>query len=181
MTAITQAQILTKFSVAAAAGNTTVGASAASLGDQISTTAWAGGVINDIFDNITGAENAALTSDYRCIFVHNSNPTNDLVNAYVFLSAETAGGASIQVASDNIAASAIGAATQQAAVIANETTAPAGVSAFVAPTTLGTALALGTIPAGSCKAFWIKRTAANTIALSNDGVVLTVGGDTGAL
>lgn len=181
MTAIIQSEILTKFSVAAAAGNTTVGAAAASLGDQISTTAWAGGVINDLFDNISGAENAASVADYRCVFVTHTNAANPLESASVFLLSETAGGASFAIASDNIAASAIGAATQQAAVIANETTAPTGVSAFVSPTTLGTALALGSIPVGFCKAFWIKRTAANTVAVNNDGCVLQIGGDTGAL
>ena len=181
MTLIVGGDILTKFSVSAAAGNTTVSTAATSLGDQISTTVWAGGTLNDLFDNISGAENAASVVDFRCIFVHNNNASNSLENAYIFLSAEVANGAGISVASDNIAASAIGVATPQAAAIANETTAPTGVSAFVSPVTSGTALALGNIPSGQCKAVWIKRTAANTGALSGDGVTFTVGGDTGSL
>ncbi len=182
MAAITSGEILAKLSVAAAAGNTTAGTAATSLGDQISTTAWAGGVLNDLFDDVSGAENAASTVDYRCIFVHNSNAANTLENTVVYLSAETGGGASIAIAIDDIAASAIGAATAQADVIANETTAPgAGVGTFSSPTTLATGLSLGNIAAGSCRAFWIKRTAANTAALSADGVTFTVGGDTGSL
>jgi len=181
MTAIVTGEILYKYSVSAAAGNTTASSAAASLGDQISTTAWAGGSVNDLFDNISGAENAASTVDYRCIFVHNSNASNTLENAVVWLSAEVAGGASIAIAIDSIAASAIGSASAQAAAIASETTAPTGVGSFSSPTTFGTGLSLGNIPSGQCRAFWIKRTAANTAALSGDGVTISVQGDTGSL
>lgn len=181
MAAITAGEILLKYSVAAAAGNTTASAAATSLGDQISTTAWAGGAANDLFDDISGAENAASTIDYRCIFVHNSNASNALQNAVVYLSAEVAGGAGIAIAIDNIAASAIASGSAQAAVIANETTTPTGVGAFSSPTTAATGLSLGSIPSGQCRAFWVRRTAANSAALSNDGVTIAVSGDTGSL
>lgn len=180
MAAITSGEILTKFSVVAAAGNTTGGTAATSLGDQISTTAWAGGSPNDLFDDISGAENAASTVDYRCIFVHNSNASNALENAVVYLSAETAGGGGIAVGADTTAASAIAAAAPQAVTVASETTAPAGVT-FSSPTTVGAGVALGNIPAGQCKAFWVRRTAANSAALSSDGVTIAVAGDTGSL
>lgn len=180
MSAIVAGEILFKFSVAAAAGNTTAGTAATSLGDQISTTAWAGGVANDLYDDISGAENAASTVDYRCIFVHNSNASNALENAVVYLSAEVAGGASIAVGADTTAASVIASGSTQALTVANETTAPAGVT-FSSPTTVGAGVALGNIPAGQCKAFWIRRTAANSAALSADGVTIAVAGDTGSL
>jgi hypothetical protein len=180
MAAITSGEILFKYSVAAAAGNTTAGTAATSLGDQISTTQWTGGSANDLFDDISGAENAASTVDYRCIFVHNSNGANTLENAVVYLSAETAGGASIAVGADTTAASALGSGSAQALTVANETTAPAGVT-FSSPTTAGTGVALGNIPSGQVKAFWIRRTAANSAALSSDGVTIAVTGDTGSL
>lgn len=181
MTAITTAEILFKYSVTTgAAGNSTAQADPnASLGKYISTTPWVN--LGALFDDITGAENAASTVDHRCFFIHNSNTANTLVGPKVYISAETAGGASISLAVDNIAASAIGSASAQAAQIASETTAPTGVSAFSAPTTLATGLALSDIPVGNCKAVWAKRTAANTAALSNDGVTIAVGGDTGSL
>lgn len=182
MAAITTGEILFKYSTAAgAAGNSNTSTAAASLGKYISTTAWAGGSLNDLFDDISGAENAASTVDYRCIFVHNSNASNALQNAVVYLSAEVAGGASIAIAVDNIAASAIGSASAQSATIASETTAPTGVGAFSSPTTLGTGLSLGSIGAGQCRAIWIRRTASNSAALSADGVTIAVGGDTGSL
>lgn len=181
MAAITSGEILFKRSVTAAAGNTTAQADPnASLGDQVSTTQWTGGSANDLFDDVTGAENAASDVEYRCIFVHNTNTANTLENAVVYLSAETAGGASIAVGADTTAASAVGAATQQALTVADENTAPAGV-AFSSPTTAGSGVALGNIGAGQVKAFWVRRTAANTAALSNDGVTIAVTGDTGSL
>jgi hypothetical protein len=181
MSAIVAGDLLFKFSVAAAAGNTTAGTAATSLGDQISITAWAGGSLNDLYDDISGAENAASTVDYRCIFVHNSNASNALENAVLYLSAEAAGGAGIAVAADSTAASAIASGSTQALTVANETTAPAGPLTFSSPITAGAGVALGNIPAGQCKAFWIRRTAANSPALSADGVTIAVAGDTGSL
>lgn len=182
MAAIVAGDILFKYSVAAAAGNTTASAAATSLGDQISTSQWAGGSLNDLYDDISGAENAASTVDYRCIFVHNNNGANALQNAVVYLSAETGGGAGIAIAIDAIAASVIGSGSAQAAAVANEITSPgAGAGAFSSPTTAATGLSLGTIPAGSCRAFWVRRTAANSAALSADGVTVAVTGDTGSL
>ncbi len=182
MAAIVAGDILFKYSIkTGAAGNSTASGAATSLGKYISTTAWAGGAANDLFDDISGAENAASTVDYRCVFVHNNNGANAYQNAVVYVSAETAGGASVAVATDNVAASAIGSASAQAAEIANETTAPSGVSAFSSPTTAATGLSLGSIPVAQCKAFWVRRTAANSAALSSDGATIAVSGDTGSL
>jgi hypothetical protein len=181
VSAIVPSDILTKYSTTAgAAGNSGAGTAGSSLGKYISTTVFPDATLNALFDDVSGAENAAATVDYRCLFVHNSNASNALENAVVYLSAEVAGGASIAVGADTTAASAIGASSAQAVQVASETTAPAGIS-FSSPTTIGTGVALGTIPAGQCKAFWVRRTAANTAALSNDGVTLTVAGDTGSL
>lgn len=182
MAAIVPAEILMRYSTKlGAAGNTTASSANASLGTYISTTAWSGGAVNDLFDDVTGAENAASTVDYRCIFVYNSNTLNALQNAVVYLSAEVAGGTTISIAPDTTAATALGSAPIQAGNVATEITAPTTVGAFSAPTTVGTGLALGSIPVGFVKAFWIKRTAANTAALSGDGVTIAVTGDTGSL
>jgi hypothetical protein len=165
---------------AGAAGDTTAQANPNnSLGKYVSTTAWASGT-NSLFDDISGAENAASTVDYRCIFVLNNHASLTLQNAVVYVSAEVAGGASVAIATDNIAASAKGSATAQAATIANETTAPTGVSAFSTPTTSGTGLALGSLTPGQVKGVWIRRTAANTAAVNGDGFTLAVSGDTAA-
>ena len=184
MAAIISSEILFKYSVkTGSAGNTTVGTANGSLGKWISTTTMPDATLNGLFDNISGAENAASTVDYRCVFVHNSNSANALENAVVYLSAETAGGASIAIAVDTTAASALGAGTDQALTATNETAPGTGVTSlsYSSPTTSGAGLALGNIPAGSVKAFWVRRSASNSAALSSDGVTFAVTGDTGSL
>lgn len=180
--AIVASDIKTKLSVlTGSAGNSTAGTPAGSLGKYISTTELSGTALNNLWDDVSGDENAASDVEYRCIFIHNSHATLTWQSPVIWLSAETAGGASIAIAIDDLAASAIGSASAQADQVADESTAPgSGVGAFSSPTTKGTGLSLGNIAAGYCKAVWIKRTAANTAALDNDGVTLSFEGDTAA-
>ena len=177
--AISASDILLKLSVTTgSAGNTTAqGNINNSLGKYISTTQLVDNTLNNLFDDISGAENAASTIDYRCIFIHNSHASLSMLSSAIWLQSEVAGGASIQIGLDPAGAVPIGQASAQAQTIANETTAPTGVS-FSAPTTSGTGLSLGTIQAGYCYAVWIKRTAANTSPVNNDGVTLGLNCDT---
>lgn len=181
--AITSSDILYKLSIkTGTAGNQNAQADPnASLGKYISTTQLSGTALNNLFDDISGDENAASDVEYRCIFVHNAHATLTLQSAVVWLQSEVAGGAAIAIAIDDIAASAIGSASAQADEIADESTAPgSGVGSFSSPTTKGTGLSLGNIGPGQCRAIWVRRTAANSAALDNDGVTLRVEGDTAA-
>ncbi len=178
MASIVAGDLLWKYSVTSGTtGNTTAGTAAGSLGKYISTTAVSSTTLNDLFDDITPAENAASTVDYRLIFLHNNHATYTYTSPFIYLSSETAGGASISISVDTTGVTAKGSAAVQAKTIANETTAPSTQS-FSAPTSFGTGLAMSDIPAGSVQGIWVKRTAANTAALALDGVVLTVQGNT---
>jgi hypothetical protein len=177
--AITATDILYKFSVSAAAGDTTVGTAAGSLGDQISTTQITDATLHNLFDVVTGDENAASEAEYRCFFVHNNHGSLTWENVVVWLSAETAGGAVAAISVDTTGVTAKGSASAQAKTIANENTAPA-TQTFSSPTTKGTGLSIGNIPAGSVAAIWVRRTAANTAALDLDGVTIRCEGDTAA-
>ena len=178
--AIVAADVLFKFSVkTGTTGNQTVGTADGSLGKYISTTQITDATLHNLFDVITGDENAASDVEYRCIFVHNAHATLTWQTPVVWLSAETAGGANIAIAIDGIAASAIGATPAQADEVANEGTAPTG-EAFSSPTTKATGLALADLPAGQCRAIWLRRTATNSAALDNDDVTIRVEGDTQA-
>ena len=176
--AIVASDILTRFSVAAAAGDTTSSTAATSLGDQVSTSAWTDGAT--LFDTVSGAENAASEAEYRCIFILNNHATLTAFSVVVYISAETAGGASVALAIDNAAASAKGSGSTQAATIANEDTAPGTVGAFSSPTTPATGLSVGDLAAGQVRAVWIRRTTANSAALDSDGFTLGIALDTGA-
>lgn len=172
--AITASDIVFRLSVSAAAGDTTAGTPATSLGDQVSTTAITTATLNNLFDDVSGAESAAGDIEYRCIFVLNNHATLTLTNATVAVQSQTAGGGAIDIATDNIAVSAKGSGSAQAATIANESTAPSGVSAFGAGP-----LALGDLGPGQVKGVWLRRTVtAGAGAVDPDGVVLRVTGDT---
>ncbi len=177
--AILASELLYKLSVkTGTAGNSTAGTPAGSLGKYISTTGVSTTALNNLFDDISGDENAAAEAEYRCLFIHNANASLTLQNAVVWISAEVAGGANAAIAVDTTAASAIGATAAQALEVANEDTAPA--LTFASPTSKAGALALGNIGAGQCRAVWVRRTATNSAALNNDGVTLRIEGDTAA-
>ena len=177
--AITASDIKFRLSTATGPGNSTAGTPNASLGGFMSSTDMVAGA-NGLFDDISGAENAASTVDYRCVFVYNDHDTLTLQNAVVYMSAEVAGGANITIAVDNIGPLADNSASAQAAVIANETTAPTGAGAFSAPTTPGAGLSLGNIGPNQVKGVWCKRTATNSAAVTGDGFTLACIGDTAA-
>jgi hypothetical protein len=174
---IVPTDILFKFSVVAASGNSSAGTAAGSLGDQISTTQITDATLGNLFDDVTGDENAASEAEYRGIFVHNAHASLTWLSPVVWISGEIAGGAVAALSVDTTPASVIGSGSAQMKQIADENTAPA-TQTFSAPTTKATGLALGDIPPGQCKGIWIRRTAANTAAVSNDGVTIRVEGDT---
>lgn len=178
--AISSGDILFKFSTkSGSAGNSLSSDGDSSLGKYIATNQITDATLHELFDRVTGDENAANDVEYRCIFVHNSHGSLTLQSAVAWLSAEVANGASIAIAASGTAASAVGSASAQAEEVADESTAPTGPS-FSAPTSKGSGISLGDIPAGQCKGIWVRRTAANSAALDNDGATIRVEGDTAA-
>jgi hypothetical protein len=170
--------ILFKLSTTAgSSGNAGAGTPSGSLGKYISTTQITDATLNNLFDNISGDENAASGVDYRCFFVHNNNTGLVYQSVVAYISAEVSGGANIAIGADPFASTTVGSTPAQAVTIANETTAPTGVS-FTSPVTKSTGISLGDINAGFCKAIWVRRTATNSSAKSNDGATITVSGDT---
>ncbi len=178
---ISSSDILFKLAVTTgSAGNSTSqGNVNNSLGKYISTTQITDATLNNLFDDVTGDENAASTVDYRCMFVHNSHATITWLAPFAWISAEVSGGASVAIGLDPAGVTAIGSSSAQAATIASEAIAPSGVS-FSTPSSKGAGLSIADIPAGSCAAIWIRRTAANTVAVNNDGCTIRVEGDTTA-
>jgi hypothetical protein len=176
---ILQTDIKFRYSApAASAGNATAQANPnAALGKYMSSTEFVGGSLNDLFDDVTGDENQAQESEYRCIFVHNTHATLALQNAVAWLTAQVTGGANVTIGVDPTASTLHNSTSVQAVTVANEDTAPAGVT-FSGPTTKLTGISLGSIPANSCRGIWVKRTATASSALDNDGFTLRVEGQT---
>ena len=174
---IIASDIKKRYSVAAAAGDTTVGTAATSLGDQISTTDIADDTFGNFFPDVTGDESAAGVIKYRGIFILNNHATLTLQNAVVSISGQIANGSTVAIAVDGTAISAKGSASLQMVTIANENTAPAGASAFG----LGP-IALGNLAPGQVKGVWIRQTtpagATSPAPEGTDDFDLAIDGDT---
>lgn len=150
-----------------------------SIGKFMSTTDIVDATLNNLFGDITGDENAASQVDYRCFFIFNNHATLTLLGAVAWISADVSGGATVSIGLDPAGVVVKNLGSAQAATPANALTAPSGVT-FSAPTTKSGGLTIGDIAAGSCAAIWVRRTAANTSALNNDGATVEVAGDTTA-
>ena len=108
--------------------------------------------IDGLFDATSAAEAVAGRIEYRCVYLHNANGTDAMTDARVFVQANTPlAGTTLDI---GIGTSAVNGVEQ---TIANETTAPSGVS-FSAPTDAASGIVLGNIPAGQHRAIWLRRT-----------------------
>lgn len=166
------------------AGNSTGSTPAGSLGKYISTSQITSGGANNIFDDVSGDENAASDVEYRCTFIRNAHGSLDLQAPVIWIQSEQAGGASMAFAIDDIAASPIGQAGAQADEVADEDTAPTGIGSWSTATSKATGLSLcptdTDLAFGECKAVWWRRTAADSVAVDNDDALLRCEGDTAA-
>lgn len=139
----------------------------ASLGALTSTTQ-VSGALHGLFDAVAPDEATAGDSEYRAIDVKNTNVADTLYGAVAYITTETTSASTaIQIGLD---------ATTQS--VANESTAPAGVS-FSAPTTRATGIALGDIAPAVTKRLWLKRVVtAGAGKLASDAGQVTVAGGT---
>ena len=165
---------------AGSAGDSTAQADPnASLGKYFATTDIVTATTENLFDNVTGDENTASDVEYRGVGIENRHGTLTLESAVVWLSSEVAGGADAAIGLYPAGVVPVGQAGAQMAEIANESTAPAGVT-FTAPTSKGTGLSIGNIAAGNGIGFWVRRTATASAAATGDGATWRVEGDTAA-
>ncbi len=146
----------------------------ASLGGALSSNAVSSSV-NALFDYVSGDESAAGDTEYRCIYVRNSHASLTLYGTKVWVASNTP-------SSDTEAAIGLGTSavngTEQ--TVANENTAPTGVT-FGLAANEGAALSIGDLAPGAHKAIWVRRVVtAGAAAYNNDGMTLTVKGDTAA-
>lgn len=189
MTAIVPGDILFYLSApSASSGYSIAGTVGDSWGGYISTTALSSTPLDNLFTDITGSENAASQVDYACLFImNNTSSGNSMLNTVAWLptASDVAGGATVTIGADTTAASVKTYGSLQAVKITSATTAPAGVSTWVGDTSTAptspsytNGLQLGTIAPNQVKAIWVKRTAANTSPVNNDGCGIEIDFDT---
>jgi hypothetical protein len=147
----------------------------ASLGGAVSTTEVVTATLHNLFDVVAGDEAASGDTEYRCIYVKNTHGSLTLQNAEVYVQSETANADSDELI--GLGTSAIDGTEQ---TVADESTAPAGVS-FSQANGSGAALAIGNLGPGQTKALWIHRDiVAAASAANNDSFTLRVSGETAA-
>jgi len=151
----------------------------ASLGGNRSSTEMVTAELNNLFDDISGAEAESGDTEYRGIIIQNKHASLTLYNAKAFLSVQPNGSRatkeSIQIATNTVWEG------DCIDTIATENDAPDGAGAFSAPATYATGLALGDLGVDGQMGLWIKRLVpASTEASASANFTLVVQGDTQA-
>jgi hypothetical protein len=147
----------------------------------MSTTQLSATALDNLFTDLTGAQNAASQVDYQCVFILNNTASgNSMLNtvAWIPTSSNVTGATTHSLGVDTTASTIKTSSAVQALTIANATTAPSGVT-FVAPSSTNAGgVSLGTIAPGWVRAVWIRRTATNSAPLNADGFTLEIDFDT---
>lgn len=143
-----------------------------SLGGARSTVSLVDDTANNIWDNVSTTERTSGRTEYRCWYLLNNHSSKPLVNPVIWLYAPTSAlGDEIEIA---LGSSAINGVEQ---TVANETTAPTGVT-FSKPYTFSGGLIIGAdILAGQHKAVWEKRivTAGAPVKPDNFAIIMVRG------
>jgi len=147
-----------------------------SLGGVKSSVALVDNTLDNLFADSLGTESAAGSTKYRAIYVHNAHASLTMLNARLYITANTP-------STDDTISIAIGTAaingTEQ--TIADENTAPTGVTWSTAAIDYASGLALGDIPFGQHKAIWFRRVInASAAAYNSDSLVFETGCDSAA-
>lgn len=170
-------QIRTRLSIpSAAAGNADPSTPAQSLGGFMSTTDVVTATMANVFSGVPLAVALPGGDIYRCVFLTHESGDSTWLAVRVWIASQLAGGGDVTIGLDPAGVVPAGDTNPQAAVIASETEAPAGV-VFSNPTTEGDALVVGDIGPGECAAVWLRlRIPANPEAMSLDKVLLSARG-----
>lgn len=142
------------------------------LGGYCSSGSLIDNILDGLFPDATGAENSAGNQDYQCYFLYNNAiSAQDLSLGTVFINGDVPGGANIAIGLDPIGVSSLASASQQAAIIPDKNTAPAGV-VFSTPITAVGGLPFSSLPHQFVLPIWIRRTCQGGPAVNNDGVII---------
>ncbi len=154
------------------AGNSQASTPAASIGKYMATTDLVDASVENLFANITAAEAGTGKTVYRCIFVYNAHGSQTWQGVKAWIVSQTAGGGDLSIGLDPAGSVVNNQAGAQAAVPADDTTAPTGVT-FSQPTSEDDALSLGNIVAGNCYAVWARLVVpADVAALNLDNAII---------
>jgi hypothetical protein len=151
----------------------------ASLGGEISSVEITSNLLQNLFDNVSAAEASAGSTEYRCAYLKNTNGADTVNDMKLWISSNTPSTTTrVDIALDP-AGIGNGVSPGMATTIADETTAPSGVSFANSPDPVdaSTAIAIGNLTTGECQAVWFRRVVdSGTAALAHDPVTVTASG-----
>lgn len=147
----------------------------AALGKYLSTTAWSGTVSGNLFDDQSTSDQVDGIVDYRCVFAANFNGSLSLRDAVAYLPGPYPTQSTIAIGADPAGIVGVGDSSSQAAIIVDGTTAPTGVS-FSSPVTLPSAVVVGDLTPGTCRAIWVRRTPTGAASASDERITLRLYG-----
>jgi len=157
------------------------GTPSGSLGGAITSNAVPSSGTNIIFDDVDASEASSGDTEYRCIYVKNTNATDTLYSAKVFISqSTTSADDEVYIALDS-AGIGDGTTTGVATTIADESDSGGALTGltFSHPTDYSTGLLIGDLGPGQCQAIWIKReVSAGAASIANNSYDITVQGQT---
>jgi hypothetical protein len=145
------------------------------LGGQITGTEVLSFATHDLFDLVDGVGSLEGETNYRCIYVKNTNSTLEFLNAAIhLLTGTTLSTTDLHI---GLGTSIVGGVEQS---IVLETDNPIGVT-FTNVVGESGKLTIGNVPKGSHKAIWLKRVvSANSSGFTGDQVTLRVKGESSA-
>ncbi len=106
--------------------------------------------MNELFDDVTKDESWDGVTRYRCVYAKNNNASDTKRGMVLWIGSNTTGADTVSIGLDPAGAGGT------AATVADENTAPAGVT-FTAPTTKATGLSIGNLATSQVYPFWIKE------------------------
>ena len=150
----------------------------ASLGWIISSTAVVDDTLNNLFDDVTGAQHIDGYTDYRCIYVKNDS-AETASNVRIFIDTNTIAVDDIINIGKDLSWAGDGSTTWVADTIADEETAPDPAVTFTTAADYANWIQLGTMTAGQVYWVWVKRiVSAGSTAQADNEAVLKVSVDT---
>lgn len=152
----------------------------ASLGGIKSSNQIADATVQNLFANVSGAEAAAGSIKYRCFYIHNNHGSLTWQSVVEWILTQTPSTDTVVAIGLDPAGVGNGSTTGVATTIANEDTAPAGVT-FSEPADKGSGLNIGNIASSNSQATWVRRTVtAGASAYDSDNAVFRHEGETAA-
>jgi len=152
-----------------------------SLGGIISDTCITDAIIQNLFDDITAAELSGGDTEYRCLYVINTNPDYTINAHRMWIETVTPLGYTSFAFALDLAGRGDGVSTGVADTITDESTAPSPAVTFASPTDYDTGTLMGALgpdaPSGAVtRGVWIRRTVTSGSAAPFDSVMFRIEG-----